>query len=143
MLRVVFDTVVFVRALINPHSTWGRTVFQHSGDYRLFLSEPVLREILDVLQRPELMRKFRSLERLDLRRVLDVLGRAEAVDLPTVPKVARDPKDDVFLATALAARARYLVSEDQDLLVLGEYEGTQIVDTATFLRLVQDRSDLD
>lgn len=38
------------------------------------------------------------------------------------------------MATARAARADFLVSEDKDLLVLGTYDGTRIVDAATFLR---------
>jgi predicted nucleic acid-binding protein len=54
-----------------------------------------------------------------------------------VAAVSRDPKDDVFLATAKAGHATYLVTEDNDLLVLGSYEGTRIVDAATFLRLLE------
>ena len=51
--------------------------------------------------------------------------------------MSRDPKDDKFLATAVRAGADYLVSEDQDLLVLGEHEGVEIVDAVTFLRLIE------
>jgi len=57
------------------------------------------------------------------------------------PRASRDPKDDVFLATAVAAEAEYLVSEDQDLLVLGEYEGVKIVNTLSFLRVLEQRDE--
>lgn len=137
MPRVVFDTVVFVRSLINPHGMWGRLVFAHSNQYRLFVSQPVLLEILEVLHRPELTGKFRSLAGLDRTRVLDLLGYAEAVDVPTIPSVSRDPKDDKFLATAEAAAADYLVTEDDDLLVLGEYRGVKIVNARAFLRVLE------
>jgi len=51
--------------------------------------------------------------------------------------VARDPNDDKILATASAAGADYLVSEDLDLLVLREYQGTRIVSAATFLGILE------
>ncbi len=139
MLRAVFDTVVFVRGLINPHSRWGRAVFMRSHQYRLFLSRPVIMEILDVLHRPELTAKFRSLTGMDLARVIDILGQAEIVEAPAIPAVSRDAKDDKFLATALAAGAEYLVTEDEDLLVIGEYEGVRIVDAATFLTILEEQ----
>ena len=37
------------------------------------------------------------------------------------PQVSRDPKDDKFLATAVASEADYVVSEDRDLLDLGAH----------------------
>ena len=49
----------------------------------------------------------------------------------------RDPKDDKFLATCLAAGADYLVSEDDDLLVLGEHAGTRILDAKAFLAILE------
>ena len=136
-MKVVFDTVVFVRSLINPHSKWGRAIFAHADSYGLILSQPILEEILDVLRRPELTRRFRSLREMDMARVIQILGQAQVVEVGKIPKASRDPKDDKFLATARAAGAEYLVSEDQDLLVLGEYEGVKIVDTATFLAILE------
>jgi uncharacterized protein len=137
MARVVFDTVVFVRAMLNPHSPCGRLVYEHAETDELMLSRPVIKEILEVLHRPELTRKAPSLGQLDLRRLLDTLARAEIVELADIPAVCRDPADDKFLATAKAAMADYLVSEDQDLLTLGSYEGAQIV---TWPRLLAIRN---
>ncbi len=65
-----------------------------------------------------------------------LLGQAERVELTEIPAVARDPKDDKFLATAAVAGADYLVTEDDDLLVLGEYQGVKIVKAAAFLRIL-------
>src|SRR5262249_39017905 len=123
MPLVVFDTVVFVRGLINPRSVWGRLLFRYYDRYALAFSQPLVIELLDVLRRPEVHRKFRTVAGLDLRRILQIIGEAPWVDVTDVPLVSRDPKDDKFLATARAAGAAYLVSEDQDLLVLGHCEG--------------------
>jgi uncharacterized protein len=137
MPKVVLDTVVLVRGLINPRSICGRIVFDHQSQYRLFVCQPIVLEFVEVLQRPELTRKFRSLPGRDIARVMDIVSQAEAVAVPIVPAVSRDPKDDKFLATALAAQADYLVTEDQDLLVLQGHHGTQIVHAAAFLQSLQ------
>lgn len=138
MIKVVFDTVVFVRALINPYSTCGRSVFLDSTTrYRLYLSRPILIEILEVLGRPELTRKFRQVAGLDRGRVLDIVRVADVVDPIEIASTSRDVKDDKFLAAAKAANADFLVSEDHDLLVLEEFDGTRIVTCVEFLRIVQ------
>lgn len=137
MIRVVFDTVVFARSLINPYSFCGRAVFSYFHVYRLLVSEPLVKELLDVLHRPELTTKFHTLPRVDVARVIELVGQAELAEISQTPQVSRDPKDDIFLATASAAHADYLVSEDQDLLVLAEYEGVRIIDCQAFLQLLE------
>lgn len=48
----------------------------------------------------------------------------------------RDPKDNMFLALALSAKADYLVTGDkQDLLSMNPYNGIAIVSAAAFLDL--------
>lgn len=136
MPRVIFDTVIFVRALINPYSRCGRLVFQHAGSYELVVSPPVIQEILEVLHRPELTSRFRSLAGLDSVRIFQILEQAEVVDIGDVRPVSRDPKDDKFLATAHAGQAEYLISEDHDLLVLGTHGGARIVTAAQFLAIL-------
>ncbi len=102
-MRVVFDTVGFVRALINPQSRWGRIIFDHADAYTLILSKPIAVEILAVLRRPELVTLFRTLPGRDPATILGILQTAETVDLSAVPAVNRDPKDDKFLATAVGS----------------------------------------
>ena len=136
MLRVVFDTVVFVRSLINPHRYCGRIVFEYFAKYRLFLSRPILEEILDVLSRDELTVKFSALKDFDLARVLDIVSQAEVVDPAAIHRGSRDPGDDKFLAAARAAEAGYLVSEDLDLLVLAQSDHARIVRCEEFLAVL-------
>ena len=137
--RVVIDTVVFVRSLLNPYSAPGKLIFAHADEYRLILSAPIVREIVEVLQRLEITNKIRFVAGMDTRRVLDLLSEAELVELPLdIPQVSRDPKDDKFLATAILGEADYVISEDRDLLDLEEYQGIKVVDIATFLKLLNE-----
>ena len=46
---------------------------------------------------------------------------------------SRDAKDDIFLACALSAGAKFIVSNDRDLLDLGKPFGVEIIDPARFI----------
>ncbi len=137
-MRVVFDTVGFVRALINPQSRWGRIVFDHSASYTLILSKPLLVEILAVLRRPELVMLFRTLPGRDPATILAIVQAGVAVDLRAIPAINRDPKDDKVLATAMTGRADYLVSEDRDLLDMGQYKGVIIINAEAFIGMIEE-----
>jgi uncharacterized protein len=132
---VVFDTVIFVRALLNRRSVWTQRVFDAREGYTLCVSPPIVREILEVIARPELTHRFEALPERNAAAVIGMLRDAKVVtfDESSIPRVCRDPKDDKFLATAHAANASVLVSEDKDLLDLQEYEGVVIIDALAFL----------
>jgi putative PIN family toxin of toxin-antitoxin system len=49
--------------------------------------------------------------------------------------VCRDPKDDKILNLALSGQAEYIISGDQDLLVLNPFQGIQIITIDTFLKI--------
>ena len=133
MIKAVFDTNVFLRALINPHSRCGRLLDEFADDYALVLSPAIVREVLEVLHRPRLRAKFPRIAQLDVARIIALFEQADVVEPQEVPSVCRDPHDDKFLACARAAGAEYLVTEDKDLLVLGTYEGTRICQPAEFI----------
>jgi putative PIN family toxin of toxin-antitoxin system len=137
MIRAVFDTVVFVRSLINPHSIWGRLLFELIDAYELSVSPPLLQEILEVVDRPRLKQKYRTTTERGLRQLLEIVSRADVVELGEIAAVSRDPKDNKVLATAKAAGVEYIVSEDEDFLTITTYEGIKIVPTATFLRVLE------
>jgi putative PIN family toxin of toxin-antitoxin system len=136
VIRVVFDSSVVLRGVMNPESRWGRLLFDEWERYRLVVSLPILREVLEVITRPELIAKYRGLAERDIRRVLALLSNTTVVLPAPIPPICRDPKDDVFIATAVAANAPYLVSEDRDLLDLSRYQTTRIVDAAAFLSVI-------
>lgn len=140
MLRVVLDTVIFVRALLNPHSFSGRLLCEYLNDYRLVLSSQLIEEILEVLGRKEIIERF-HLRQTNLpeamARLIKSIDGAEIIEIDKIPTISRDLKYDKFLATAKAANADYLISADKDLLDLREYAGIEIIDAETFLQILQ------
>ena len=136
-VRVVVDTNVWISGMLTragAPAQWVRKVLQHG---RPVFSAPTFAELEDRLWRP----KFDRYVSMELRRALlgDLQSVAHWVDLPVTlsqRKFSRDSADDKFIHAALAAEARWLVSGDQDLLVLAgdlASEGLRIVGVVEML----------
>ena len=132
MHRVVIDTNVWIRALLGSKAALSVVDKLDHDLFQLTLAEPFLIELTDVLSRP----KFAKIKTGRSEQLIALLReKATLIALEHVPNVSRDPKDDMFLACALATQATILVSEDKDLLTLKEYQGTKIVTLSQFLEL--------
>lgn len=137
-MRVVLDTVVLVRSLLDPSSWWGQLVFDSSDTCEFIVSPSIITEYLQVLNRPGLVKKYRGIAGRDLERVLEIVSLATVVQAPEVLRVCRDPTDDKFLAAAQASGARFIVTEDADLLELVAWADIGVVSAQTFLEIIRD-----
>jgi uncharacterized protein len=137
-MRAVVDAVVFVRGLINPRSLCGRIVFDFAGAYEVLVSPETVSEYLAVLERPEIARKFREAGNRNRDTVLEIIANATFVHPSHVPAVTRDPGDDKFLAAAMTGGADYIVTEDNDLLVLSAYADIPICTAGAFLQILEN-----
>ena len=130
-MRVVFDTNIFVSALILPGSRAEAALARViEGTDRLILSKPILDELLGVLAR-----KFRR-DREELAWV--GVWRAEVGEWvhPTRRlRVAAEEADNRILECALAGGAETIVTGDQALLQLGSCEGIRIVTLREYLSM--------
>lgn len=133
-MRAVIDTNVLLSGLFwhgPPHM-----LLEHvrDGALDLITSPALLAALTNVLGRA----KFRAiLGRTDFSLELLLAGvrqMTEIVDPRPLPQpVCRDPDDDKVLALALAVRADLIISGDDDLLVLMNFEGIPIVTPAQAL----------
>lgn len=137
---VVIDTQIVLRATLNERSLPAKLLFALGQHYILAVSPGIRAEVEDVLNRPSLREKFPGLTDESVARTLAVLDGGQQFSPETMPSVSRDPKDDIFLATAVESGAQYLVTEDKDLLVLNPYEGIHILNALEFLYVLQPPS---
>jgi putative PIN family toxin of toxin-antitoxin system len=142
-MRAVIDTNILVRALIKPTGTVGPVLLRlRRGDYTLLYTQPVLVELVDVLNRPRLRRKY-ELSDDDIKTVLAlIMLRGEPVTPEQPITVCRDPKDNKFLEAVVAGRADIIVSGDEDLLTLHPFAGIPILRPVAFLQILDDASSL-
>ena len=131
-MKVVFDTNVFVSAFMVPGSK-GEDAFllAHRRKVDLYTSVPILTETARVLRT-----KFHQPEQ-DIAAALKQVGRAATILRPS-RKVAvlEDVHDNRILECAVTARADLVVTGDQHLLKIKEFEGIPIVRLADFLRMI-------
>jgi putative PIN family toxin of toxin-antitoxin system len=117
----VFDTVTLLQAAANPAGPAGACLrLVTEKKVILHLSEDGLAELADVLSHPKIRKKFSLLTDEHVSGFIRGL-RALAEVLPEVPSVfryVRDPDDEHVLNLAIATRATYIVTRDNDLLDL-------------------------
>ena len=133
-IRVVLDTNVLVSALLFG----GRTVMLRdlwkSGRIIPLVTKETFTEFRKVLSYP----KFKLTQR-EIRSILneEILPFVEPVEITKqVDGICRDPHDDMFLAVAADGDAKFLVTGDEDLLVLKQYSQTRIVTLAELFSFV-------
>jgi putative PIN family toxin of toxin-antitoxin system len=129
-LKVVLDTNVYISAFNYPKGILF-PIWQHArlNTYELFLSPSIVNETGRVLRDDFAWDEGR------IRSQLKELSRVgEITAVTAVPNVIKhDPMDNQILGCALASKAHVIVTGDQDLLRLKEYEGIRIVSPIDFL----------
>lgn len=128
----VVDTNVLISRLLLPRSVAALAVRRVHAEGRLVFSEATLGELADVLARPKFDPYVSVADRKEFLRL--VMRTAELVaHVPTLA-VCRDPRDDKFLALALAAEAGAIITGDEDLLVLHPFRGIAVLTPAAFVQ---------
>ena len=126
-MTVVLDTNVLVAALV-AKGLCHEVVVRALGTCTVVTSTPLLDELEQTLRAKFTLGPEANafLEQLRVR-----VRLVEPTALPS--PASRDADDDVVLATAVAAGAAVVVTGDQDLLVLGRYNGIDIISPREFL----------
>ena len=104
----------------------------------IFLSKPLLDELEATLSAPKFSSRLasRGLTASQLvERFRNTCIEVIPSDVP-IPANLRDPDDLVVLSCAATVPVDLIVSGDKDLLVLGEYSGIPIMDSAHALALL-------
>ncbi len=121
-MRVVFDSNVLIAAFATHglcHPLFEACVRGHE----VFVSARILDEV-----EKKLIRKIRlpPAAAAEVREYLESHCKVE-VPLPVPPDACRDRNDLHVLGAAIAARAEYLATGDDDLLELRRFRETEIV----------------
>jgi hypothetical protein len=126
--RIVIDSSVLLRYLIKPGAAVRELVetWWLSGKVQMVTAPDLLAELEAVLARPSIIQIIRPEEGRVLLETIRLLADMMP-PLGPIPAFTRDPKDDKFIACALAGQARFVVSADEDLLALREVDGIRMI----------------
>ncbi len=134
-MRVLFDTNVLIAAFISEGVCAKLLRRARRREFSLVSSPMILHEFQDVL-----IRKFSATRRESHEALQVIMEAVEAVTQSeqTVTGVCRDPEDDRILGCALAGEADYLVTGDEDLLVMKQFKAIRIITPRDFELLFND-----
>lgn len=99
-------------------------------EFQLIFSQELLSEFMEVINRTKL-RKYFSEENLES--ILEIIEQyADFISVTSVINGCRDEKDNFLLSLAKDGSANYLLTGDQDLLIIKQFEKTEIITFAEF-----------
>jgi putative PIN family toxin of toxin-antitoxin system len=135
-MRVVLDTNIFVSMALGGQVGKINDAWK-AGKFTLIISEAILSEYLDVLQRPKL--------HLTSDVVTAFISRVErkakfVTPTETITAIQSDPTDNKFLEAALEGKAIYIVSGDSHLLELKSFRKISIITAHNFIQKLQSQS---
>ena len=126
-MRIVLDTNVVASAMF-----WGDKPFQLLSAAReqrieLVCSIAMLKELSNTLSKDKFFVKVAASEQ-SVDKLVDGYATLLTLVRPQpIARIAPDPDDDVVIATALAAKASYIVTGDKPLLGIKSYEGIEFL----------------
>ena len=131
-LKVVLDSSTYVAALLSKSGVCAK-IFELIIEQKIlnYYTKEIIDELFSVLSRP----KF-ELEKTKIDHFLDLIIESSFL-IPQSEdykiRLCRDPSDDKFLSLAKQIGANYIITLDQDLLILDNIEKTKIIKPEEFI----------
>ena len=127
-MRLVVDTNVLIAGLV-ADGLCRDIVKRRLPACELFTSRALLDELAEIL-REKFDTRSQDLPLLQVYEAEATIVRPKPLPKP----ICRDTDDDEVLATAVAARAEIILTGDDDLLALEEFQGIRILSPRKFVQ---------
>jgi len=131
MLKVVLDTNVLISATIVRGNQFRILELGRLKEIQIISSPQILEEFREVLNRPRFGLSQESIEEAinELKNIAQIVHPQEKVDV-----VKEDPDDNAIIECAIAGKADYIITGDNDLLELKEYKWIKIRNSQSFIQ---------
>ena len=135
-MRAVLDTNVLVSLLLRSGGVgaWLLSLWA-AGRYEVVISQVIMDELLEILDRPHIAPRIKTDRRLALLRRL----RQRAVwtlGAINIAGATPDPDDDMLVSTAMEGEATFIVTWDKALLNFGQYQDIRFVTPQEFITIL-------
>ena len=132
------NTILIIDANLWISYIFGKVVRQSLNrilsdpNINLITDQLSLDEVKSVLSRPKFKKYINSEQIEDLLSLIK--ERSILLQATSIVEICRDPKDNYLLALAKDGNADFLISGDEDLLILKQFEGAKIVLISDFMK---------
>jgi putative PIN family toxin of toxin-antitoxin system len=127
--KIIVDTNIWISFLIGK-SLNKLQYYINSNTIGIVTCNEQIQELIEVFKKPKIQ-KFFTKQQID--EFFDLLDESsEIIVLKTKVDLCRDSKDNYLLSLAIDAKADFLITGDNDLLVLNKVENTKIINFRDF-----------
>lgn len=138
MLKLVLDANILVSAFFWKGNECELFKLIEEGKAELYISREMLEEVEDVLNRDKfkgIIIKTNQTSNQIVQKIISISHLVIGSKLNI--NVCRDADDNMVLECAVHAKADFIVSGDEDLLSLKEYENIKIIQTNEILKILK------
>ena len=134
--KIVLDTNIVISALIAaegaPAKLFEKLILEEIENHT---NKEIIQELKKVLERKEIIKRTTKKARNFILR--QYLNHSMQIVSKIKVKAVEHESDNKFIETALDAKAAYIITGDQHLLKLKQFEGIKIVKAKEFLELIK------
>ena len=131
-IRVIFDSNIWISFAIGKRLKELKMALTHPK-VEVFVCQKLLWEVRATTHKPKLL-KYISQDRQKM--LIDLMQACQSVNIEEQISISRDPNDDYLLDLSVTADADFLVTGDNDLLILKNYHNTNIVSFTSFMAVI-------
>ena len=130
--RVIIDTNLWISFLLSDKLLPLDKIISHH-EIELIFSLELIDELVEVTQRPRFRKYFPIAYVQTLLEKLQ--ARSTTIKVTSEIEICRDPEDNFLLALAKDSDAHFLLTGDNDLLVMGSFGNTKIITFIDFMKV--------
>lgn len=134
-MKIVLDTNVFISGIFWKDPPHQIIKLAEENKVEIYGTKEILEELFGVLSRRKfdyLFKESKSSRNEIFQKILEIIKIC--VSKIKVRVIKEDLPDNYFLACALSCRASFIVSGDEHLLKLKEFQGISILTPSQFLK---------
>ena len=135
--RVVIDTNVFISALLKPKGTPRKVIDLAINQYIILQSETTYEELNTRLSKKKFDKYLSQEDRLSF--LSSLRKKSLFIKISEQVTICSDADDNKFLELAVSGIAEYLITGDNDLLEINNYQNVPIITPIHFLDLLKDK----
>ena len=141
MIKVVFDSNILVSATFWTGDSFTVLNQADKGVIKNFLSKEIEEEYRRVITSEEIIEKQERL-RLNMQEIVERVIITSMIVIPKrkITAVKDDPDDDKIIECAVEGKVDYIITQDNHLLKLKDFEGIRIVTPKEFLDILKKQT---
>lgn len=129
-IRIVIDTNLWISFFLGAGTKTKLKLVLYDDRFQLLVSNDLNAELKSVLSR----KKFNKINQQQIEELFSLIDiKADLINVTSLVEMSRDIKDNFILSLCKDGKVEYLLTGDEDLLILHPFEETTILKLSTFI----------